>query len=317
MKNAIAIEFGGQSIKAAIIDLHGNMTSYKKMILSQENPPPYDVFVREFGSLLKATKGNRKISAAGIAHPNPCDCEDLTFRLVQKPAYKYVNGHSLKSLILDGIGLSEYHTIYDAGAAGLGELWLGKIEEQGRFLLLTLGTGLGAVFIEGGLIVTGRHVQGIPDSGELWDYQYRETDLENVTGTTKAAVSIYRELGGTSPEVLDGDLKRLASMGRENLDGGIAQKTFAEFGRRLSDSLAPIVKKFGPEAIILSGNIAHATDLFEGAAKQALRTRLEGSNIITNFIQSDLIDRGGLLGAAFRAFYPSRPIRQEEYLKKQ
>jgi glucokinase len=309
MKHTIAIEFGGQSIKAALIDQHANLTSRNSMTLGQENPPSYDDFERDFESLLQATKGDRDISAVGIAHPNPCDPESLTFKLGQKPAYEHINGHPLKSLILNGTGLSVYHTIYDAGAAGLGELWQGKIAAHGRFLLLTLGTGLGAVFIDDGLIVTGRDVKGIPDSGELWDYQYRDTNLENVTGTTKAAVSIYRGLGGSDPEVLAGNLKKLASMGYENRDGGIAQKTFAEFGLLLGDSLAPVAIKFRPEVIILSGNIALAYDLFEPAATQALEAGLDGSNVSTNIIQSDLIDRGGLLGAAFRAFYPNHPIR--------
>lgn len=309
MKHTIAIEFGGQSVKAALIDRRGNLTSHNKMTLSQENPPSYDEFKGKLATLLQATKDDREISAVGIAHPNPCDPESLTFRLGQKPAYQHINGHPLESLILIGTGLSAYQTIYDAGAAGLGELWQGKIEAQGRFLLLTLGTGLGAVFIEDGLIVTGRQVKGIPDSGELWDYVYRDTNLENVSGTTKSAVSIYRELGGSDPEVLAGDLKKLASMGRENRDGGIAQKTFAEFGWRLGDSLAPIAQKFRPETIILSGNIALAYDLFDTAATQALGSGLDGSEVSANLVQSDLIDRGGLLGAAFRAFYPSRPIR--------
>jgi predicted NBD/HSP70 family sugar kinase len=177
-------------------------------------------------------------------------------------------------------------------------------------MLLTLGTGLSAVFIEDGLIVTGQQVKGIPDSGELRDYQYRGTDLENLTGATKSVVSIYRQFGGSNPDVLDGNLKKLASMGQENLDGGIAQKTFVEFGWRLGDSLAPIVNKFDPETIILSGNIAHAYDLFEDAAIQALRTKLVDSDAATNFVKSELIDRGGLFGAAFRAFYPNHPFRR-------
>jgi glucokinase len=311
MNYAIAIEFGGQSIKAALVDLHGKVGSYNRMTLNQESPPSYNDFERDFDALMRATKGKSKTSAVGIAHPNPCDPKSLTFMLTHKPAYKYINGHPLKRLVLDGTGLAEYHTIYDAGAAGLGELWQGKIGEHGRFLLLTLGTGLGAVFIEDGLIVTGEHVQGVPESGELWDYQYGNADLENVTGTTKAAVSIYRELGGADRDVLTGDLKKLASMGRMNRDSGIAQRTFAEFGRRLGDSLAPIVKIFCPNAVILSGNIALAYDLFEHEAKQALKTGLDGSNIPANIVQSDLIDRGGILGAAYRAFYPNRPFRLE------
>jgi glucokinase len=309
MKHTIAIEFGGQSIKSAIVDLQGNLNSYYKLDLNQENPSTIDDFERDFNALIKATKGKFKPSAVGIAHPNPCDPKTLTFMLEQKPAYKYINGHPLNSLIYESTGLSEYHTIYDAGAAGLGELWQGKCDEKGRYLLLTLGTGLGAVFIEDSLIITGQQVKGIPESGELWNHQYMNTDLENVTGTTKAAVSIYISLGGTDRDVCAGNLKKLASIGRNDNDSDVAQKTFVEFGRRLGDSLAPIVLEFHPKAIILSGQIALAYDLFGPAAKQALQIGLNGLVDFTDFWQSDLIESGGLLGAAFRSFYPNRSYR--------
>jgi glucokinase len=309
MKYAIAIEFGGQSIKAALVDVRGNLSAHNRISLNQESPPALDRFKWGLDALIRATTENVNLSAAGIAYPNPCDPGTLTFTLAHKPAYKHINGHALKPVILDSTGLSEYHTIYDAGAAGLGELWQGKIKQHGRYLLLTLGTGLGAVFIEDGLIVTGQHVQGLPDSGELWDYRYRDTELENVTGTTKAAVSIYRQMGGTDPQILGGDLKKLATMGRNNRNGGIGQKAFAEFGRRLGDGLAPIVGVFGPDKIILSGNIALAYDLFGTAVNQALEARLNRSDIATEVVASELIDRGGLLGAAYRAFYPNRPFR--------
>ena len=41
MKHAIAIEFGGQSIKAALINQQGDMTSKNNMSLSEENPTSY------------------------------------------------------------------------------------------------------------------------------------------------------------------------------------------------------------------------------------------------------------------------------------
>jgi len=100
-------------------------------------------------------------------------------------------------------------------------------------------------------------------------------------------------------------------MGRKNRHNEIAQKTFAEFGRRLGDGLAPIVKSFCPKIIILSGNIANAYDLFAPTAKQALQTNLTGLNIAANIVLSDLVDKGGVLGAAFRAFYPNRPFQLE------
>jgi len=309
MKHAIAIEFGGQSIKTALIDQQGNMTSKNKMDLSQENPPSYADFEEDFKALLQSTSGGKEIAAVGIALPSPFDPQDLTLNLTQKPAYQHINGHALKSLLLDVTGLSEYYTLNDAAAAGLGELWQGKIDERGRFLLLTLGTGLGAVFMQDGLIVTGRHVSGIPESGEIWDYPYQDTHLENVSGSTKAAVAIYSQLGGSDAEVLDGNLKKLASEARQDRYGVIARMTFAEFGRRLSAGIAPIVQKFRPQAIILSGNISLAYDRFAQTAQETLRDSLQGSGFDTKLLQSELIDRGGLLGAAYRALYPQRPFR--------
>jgi glucokinase len=208
-------------------------------------------------------------------------------------------------------GCSECHAIYDAGAAALGELWQGEIEEQGRFLLLTLGTGLGAAFVEDGLVVTGEQVCGIPDSGELWDFPYMDTVLEDFTGTTKAAVAIYRGLGGSDGDVLAGDLESLANMQAEDGQDSIATETFAEFGRRLGEGLAPIVRAFRPRAIVLSGNISKAYDLFEPEASEALERGLVGSGVSTSLRLSALVDTGGLLGAAFRAFYPDRPFRRD------
>ena len=309
MKHAIAIEFGGQSIKAALINQQGDMTSKNNMSLSEENPTSYADFEGDFTALLQATSGGKEISAVGVALPSPFDPQDLTLNLTQKPAYKHINGHALKSLLLDATGLSEYYTLNDAAAAGLGELWQGKIEERGRFLLLTLGTGLGGVFMQDGLIVTGRQVPGIPESGEIWDYPYRDTNLENVSGSTKAAVAIYRQLGGSDAEVLDGDLKKLATLARQDRYGVMARMTFAEFGRRLGDGIAPIVKQFRPQAIVLSGNIALAYDVFAQAAQETLQAGLRGSGFDTKLLQSELIDRGGLLGAAYRALYPQRPFR--------
>lgn len=292
MKYVISVEFGGQSVKAARVSSNGDMSGPFKLQLDQKNPLKLDKFLEGLRKIIHQAKGSEEILAVGVGAPNPYDDETLTFHLGQKPAYKYINNQPLKEEILKIVGCDKFFVMYDAGVAYLGEIWKGEMKPKGRFILLTLGTGLGACFVEDGEIVKGR--DGVPDSGEIWDYQFMGENFEENAGTTKSIVKIYKKLGGTDKDVLSGNIEHLAELAKNN--DNLAVNSFREFGRLLGEGLKEIVSKFKPESIILSGNIANSFDLFSKDADRALDTDK------VEFVKSDLIDKGGLLGAAQLAF---------------
>lgn len=292
MKYIISLEFGGQSVKAARVSSNGEVSGPFKLQFDQKNPLKLDEFLEGLRKIIHQAKGSEEILAVGVGAPNPYDAETLTFHLDQKPAYKYINNQPLKDEILKIAGCDKFFVMYDAGVAYLGEIWKGKMKPKGRFILLTLGTGLGACFIEDGEIVKAR--DGVPDSGEIWDYQFMGENFEENAGTTKSIVKIYKKLDGTDKNVLSGDINHLAELVKDNDD--LAINSFKEFGKLLGEGLREIVSKFKPESIILSGNIANSFDLFSKEANSAL----DNDNV--EFVKSDLIDKGGLLGAAHLAF---------------
>ena len=169
-KLVLALEFGGQSVKAASIDSKGNLGNVFSFKLNQKNPLSFDEFKNKLEKIIQKSKSKRKISAVSIAAPRPHYSSSLKFNLEQKPAYKNVNGKSLKKLILKSADCEVFYTENDAAAAAKGEIWKGAILSKGKFMFLTLGTGLGGSFVIDSKIVKGKNV-GATNSGEIWDHK--------------------------------------------------------------------------------------------------------------------------------------------------
>lgn len=298
----IALEFGGQSVKAARVDLAGNVVGPYRFELDERNPPSFNEFVKRVTSIIQKAKENHDITAVGVACPNPYISREIILQLEHKPAYEYANGKSLREHILEAAGCKNLFDTYDAGAAVKGELWKGDLPNQGRHMFLTLGTGLGSAFVFNGEIIKGQ--LGAPDSGEIWDLPYNGKNLEEWAGTMKVMVRIYRKLGGTDSEVLNGNIKHLADIADSNHpEYCLARDAFKEFGKSLGAALAYACSDFGPESFILAGNIAKAFDLFEEEVTSSYLCHASSSGGAESiFKQSELIDTNGLLGAACVAF---------------
>ena len=298
----IALEFGGQSVRTARVDSSGNLAGPYRFELAEENPPSLDEFICRVQSIIRKAKGSHGISAVGVACPNPYISGEIILNLDHKPAYAFLNRKPLEKYIVETAGCENLFDIYDAGAAVKGELWKGDLPSQGKHMFLTLGTGLGSAFVFDGEIIKGQ--SGAPESGEIWEIQYRGKNLEESAGTIKVMVRIYDELGGAHDEIKNGNIKRLADIARdsEHPEYCLAQKAFGEFGKSLGDALMYACSDFGPESFVLAGNISKAFDLFEKELTLSYLSQLSGHGDVPVFKESRLIDRNGLLGAAYIAF---------------
>lgn len=294
----LALEFGGQSVKAASVNSKGDLKNVSRFKLDQKNPLSFSEFKSRLKFIIMKARSDRQVFAVGVSAPNPWG-GSLVFNLKQKPSYKNINGKSLKGLILKVADCKKFYVENDAVAAARGEIWKG--EKSKRFMFLTLGTGLGGSFIVNGKIVKGRKF-GATTSGELWNYKFRGENLEENIGTTKSMVRIYNRLGGKNKRVLKGDVEYLANRAR----GGnvLAVRTFKVFGNLLGEGLVELVRKFKPKTIILSGNIANAYDLFGRNANKMLSNCLKYFIVSRKvvFKKSKLIGNGGLIGVSVKGF---------------
>jgi glucokinase len=301
MNYVIGLEFGGQSVKAARVDQSGDLAGPYRFELEERSPPHFNEYVKGVTSIIQKAKENCDISAVGVACPNPYCSKGIILNLNHKPAYEHVNGKPMENYILGAAGCDSLFDIYDAGAAVRGELWKGDLPKKGRHMFLTLGTGLGSAFVFNGEIIKGR--LGAPESGEIWDLQYKGKNLEEWAGTMKVMVRMYERKGGTNNEVRNGNIKYLAGIAEDthHPEYYLARDTFKEFGTSLGAALAFACSDFESESFILSGNISKSFGLFEEGLKSYMENVPLNNDTGPVFKQSRLIDRNGLLGAAYVA----------------
>lgn len=139
----------------------------------------------------------------------------------------------------------------DARLFGLGA---GTIYPKKRLIGLTIGTGLGSVFIENGKILTDD--TRIPREGYLYSERYKGVLVDNRfsrRGILEEAVKVNLE----GPDI---DVKEIADMAKEGNSDAIA--LFERFGSEMGEMLIPFIKRFLPHIIVVGGQIAKSFDLF-------------------------------------------------------
>ena len=171
----------------------------------------------------------------------------------------------------------------DAQAFVLGEWWAGAARGYRRAMGVTLGTGLGSGFLDGGeLVVSGPDV---PPEARLDLVPFRGRAIEDVVSSRGVAAAF-----GRSVEVVD-----IARRARDGDEGAAA--AFRGFGSSLGEFLDPWVSRFAPTCLVFGGSIARAWDLFGGAFVESCpeATRLERCS------PADHLDEAPLLGGALHA----------------
>lgn len=155
---------------------------------------------------------------------------------------------------------------------------------------VTLGTGLGAGFIEEGRVV---HDQlGVPPGGELWNVPFRDSVAEDYSNGAALRRLARQRLGvPVSARELAGDPSREAAL------------VFERFGGQLAEVLAPWTASFQAERVVLGGNVSRAFGRF-GEALQA------GLPAGCRACQSVHFEDAALLGAAQLTPWEPRPGRR-------
>ena len=189
----------------------------------------------------------------------------------------------------------------DASSFAVGEAWVGKAAGYRRMMAITLGTGFGSAFLEDRIpVVEGDSVpkmgcvyhlpfgNGIAD--DYFSTRWFTSRFREVTGREAAGVREVAMMAGRAPEVTE---------------------IFSEFGNSLGGFLAPWLKRFGAEILVIGGNISHAFNLFGPALEKTLRN--EGCD--TKIAISELKEDAALLGSAYlldndfwKAVQPALPL---------
>ena len=178
--------------------------------------------------------------------------------------------------------------VNDAAAFGLGEWRAGAARGTGRAVAVTLGTGIGSAFVDGGRVVDAG--PDVPPGGYAYRLEWDGRPLESIV-SRRAIVERYRAAGGEQPA----DVADIA----ERADGGdaVARAALVLPLQQLGRALAPWLVRFRAEVLVVGGGISRSWAI----VADALRGGLAAAAVAVPVRRSIDPERSAQIGAAWHA----------------
>lgn len=293
----IGVDIGGTFTKIGVV-------SEDFQILKLEKIPTVNNFFESLLIEINELFSHFRIEGIGVGVAGLIDSNGV---ILESPNIRFLNGFSLKQFLSENFNV-KFAFENDATVATLAEAKLGFGKDCDRFILLTLGTGIG-----GGIFCEGR-VYEIPmeighttvnfqgklcscgNTGCLELYASGRAIVDTIIkrledGEPSQAKSLY---DGNFYKVTPEDVYRLALEG-----DGLSRNILKEAGKALGAGVANLINLFAPKRIIFTGGLAKAKNIYlETAIAESKKRALKGLIEKVEIVQSQLIDTGGVLGAA-------------------
>ncbi len=286
----LGVDIGGSHISVASIDENVPNQVQNTYTMKISNTSGLDLILDSWiGAIEMAIDnlGNKKLKGIGIAMPGPFDYERGIFPNKGENKFEMLSNFNLKDHIIEKLNLKPSVSVRfynDAACFGIGEAWVGELASFNKTIAITLGTGLGATFLDKGIpVLEGK---GVPLYGELYHLPFGN-DIADTSFSTVWFQKRYKEL--TNKEI-----RGVKELIRFEKDNTITTQIFKEFSENLAIFLAPWLQSFEAEAIVIGGNISNSWTFFIEGLIQTFN-RLD---ITIPIYKSTLRESAALIGAA-------------------
>ncbi|EJG03549.1 ROK family protein [Flavobacterium sp. F52] len=258
--HAIGLDIGGTHITAAVI----NKTEMKVLDFSLckesfDSNRPVDEVMNIWKKVISTSIENSKIkdiTGIAICMPGPFDYKTGICWIKDQSKYEHFYGLNIRELLLETLGFpADFPVLFenDAVCFGKGEVFKQQQNLSKKVMAVTLGTGLGACFIDKGTSISSGN--SVPTDGEIYNLPYRDGIAEDYV-SVRGLLSHYKSL--SNKDLNNGlELYNLAKNGDKQ-----AILVFERMGEDLAEVVIPWIKKFAADHIIIGGKIANASDLF-------------------------------------------------------
>ena len=303
MKHSFAIgaDIGGSHITCAAVDLESfevlRETVTEKAV---DNKASAEKIIGVWALALSESIGKLnggKVKGIGFGMPGPFDYVKGISYIKGVAKYENLYGCNVKNAIRESLGKARNFPVRfmnDVSAFAVGEALIGKASGVDRSVSITLGTGFGSAFISKRIpIVDGPYV---PKLGCVYHLPYKDNIADDYF-STRWFTNTYKRLKGKEMK----GVKEIAALAPSDK---IVREIFESFGKDLGIFLAPWLKKFRAEIIVVGGNISHAYDLFGYFFEESLIK--EGCKCKVAI--SELKEDAALIGSAYlldRVFWKS------------
>ncbi|WP_220034236.1 ROK family protein [Curtobacterium sp. MCSS17_008] len=251
---------------------------------------PLDVLLEQLTAPARAVVDGLADSAPprgwSVAMPGPFDyaAGSGSFEGVDK--FASLSGVDLRGAFADRLGVAPQAVRFcnDAVAYGIGEWAAGAGRRAERVVCLTLGTGVGSAFLQGGAEVDSGPL--VPPHGEVHRLTIDGRPLEQ-TMSSPALRDAHRERSGE-----DRSVEEVCALARAG-DGAAAEVLEAALGA-LGAALATWVDRFDAEVVVVGGSIARSWDV----VAPPFRAGLTSAGVAVAVVPALLGSSAPLVGAA-------------------
>lgn len=289
----IGVDLGGSNLRLALVNRQGR-------VLARSTEPTLaaaglDSLMTRLSSGLRrlseeALRLDATVGAVGLGLPGLV-CGDGVVR--SSVNVSPIEGVNLGRELSQKLGVPVL-AINDANAGALGEKRYGAGRKYGCFIMVTIGTGVGAGLILGGRLWTG-------SDGAAGEFGHIPVEPEGRPCGCGSRGCLEQYASATAITGGDGDAAAVAC--RARLGDVDALARFAAAGRYLGIAAAGVVNLLNLEGIILGGGVAESFTLLAPDMRRELASRtfpVPGARVRVE--KGELGDDAGVLGAAAFAF---------------
>ncbi|MFG4002785.1 ROK family protein [Flavobacterium aquidurense] len=288
---AVGLDIGGTHITAAVIDIvNMKVVDFSLHKESFDSNMPVEEVMDIWEQAIRTSFRNSKVektTGLAICMPGPFDYTNGVCWIKGQSKYEHFYGLNVRDLFQDKLNLSSDFPILfenDAVCFGKGEVFKDSDNLSKKVMAITLGTGLGACFIDKGESISTGNL--VPKDGEIYDLPYKEGIAEDYV-SARGLIAGYFALSGK--KINNG----LALFNLAKTGDTMAVKVFETMGEDLAAIVLPWLEKFSADSFIIGGKIANASEFFLPVFNNKIKEA--GSNVTVSISTDNEI--AALLGA--------------------
>lgn len=295
----LGFDIGGTKVHAVLVGSDGSVAGeLVRSTRAATNGQLLDQVADMHREIVAATGVNSTdVVAAGIGLPGIVD--PVTGVVGLSPNAPGAAGTGLAAEFAKALGIP-VDIDNDVNLAAAAERWRGAAADLSDFVLLNIGTGIGAGLVLGGEIYRGRHggageIAHLPLDGDGYAGLRQDASFEQVAAPA-GLVARSTRLVVSGP-----DGARAPDNARQVVESAVrgdpvATRALAEHLGLLSAALAIITALIDPAVVVLGGGFGRNPHVVE-----TLRAAVADSDLPLEITASALGNRGGALGAALLA----------------
>ncbi|MDA3649260.1 ROK family protein [Saccharopolyspora indica] len=297
----IGVDVGGTSVRAGVVDPHGEILETGRVPTPAGGPELNDAIARTVRSL----SDRYPVAGVGLAVAGFVSEDRRVVRFAPHLAWRHV---VVADELAARLGLPVVLE-HDANAAAIAEHRFGAAAGARVAALVAIGTGIGAALVLDGQVFRGArgvapelgHLRVVPD-GRQCSCGKRGCLERYCSGTALAATAVEMLRAGGEPSSLRElrdptgvDVARAAEAGDP-----LARRAVDDLARWLGEGLALVADVYDPEVVVIAGGVSASAHLYLDAAREHYAAMITGAGHrpLADVVVAHHGDPAAMIGAA-------------------